>query len=79
MIGKGDFEEMRWSRNYLKFLMKDLEEIIIFLVKILGDHSEDFGNQWRKSCESEFCRSLFWKKYKNNLLRNVLKKEKYLF
>jgi hypothetical protein len=47
-------------------------------VKILGDHCGGFIGWWKKSCESEVCRSMSWKKYKRNLLRNVPRKAEYL-
>ncbi len=49
-----------------------------FLMKILGDDCGGFGRRWRKNCGSEVCRSLSWKKYKNNPLCNVFRKAKYL-
>ncbi len=79
MISKGDFEEMRWRRDYLKLPKKTLGGFLwFFFVTILGDHSGVFGRRWKRSCGNEVCRSLSWRKYKNNPLCNVLRKAEYL-
>jgi len=70
---------MRWRRDYLKLPKKTLGGFLwFFFVKILGDHFGVFGRRWKRSCGNEVCRSLSWRKYKNNPLCNVLRKVEYL-
>ncbi len=74
-------EEMRWKGDYLRLLKRDLGVVGDFnfwCVKILGDHYGGFGRRWRRSYGNEVCRSLSWRKNKDDPLHNVLKEAKYL-
>jgi hypothetical protein len=61
VINKTDFEEMSWWSDEVRFLKKDLMKIFILFLNILKNQCGGFRGRWKRSCENEVCRSLFFK------------------